>query len=161
MRAIRRRRKRGERKQAGGRRIEERSLDSLKFSVYPNRATRALTGRGSLRDDTVTMSVVSEIVVPAREGRGVIVRKGQLLDIVDLEGQQVGDLLAWRRDDPSEYMSPAHTVSCNASIRLGTRLAGVHQSSKSDFYHCSRRCGQARHRSSLLRSRAVFAGFRG
>ncbi len=67
----------------------------------------------------MTMSLVSEIVVPAREGRGVIVRKGQLLDIVDLEGQQVGDLVAWRRDDPSEYMSPAHTVSCNASIRLG------------------------------------------
>jgi len=65
------------------------------------------------------MGVISEIVVPAREGRGVRVRKGQLLDIVDLEGQQVGDLVAWRRDDPSEYMSPAHTVSCNASIRLG------------------------------------------
>jgi uncharacterized protein YcgI (DUF1989 family) len=52
------------------------------------------------------------------------VRKGQLLDIVDLEGQQVGDLLAWRRDDASEYMSPAHTVSCNASIELsaGSRI---------------------------------------
>jgi len=57
--------------------------------------------------------------VPAREGRGVLVDKGQILDIVDLEGQQVGDLVAWRRDDPGEYMSPTHTVSCNASIRLG------------------------------------------
>ena len=65
------------------------------------------------------MSIVSEIVVPAREGRGVLVRAGQFLDIIDLEGQQVGDLVAWRRPDPREYMSPTHTVSCNASIRLG------------------------------------------
>jgi hypothetical protein len=65
------------------------------------------------------MGMVTQIVVPAREGRGVVVRAGQLLDIIDLEGQQVGDLVAWRQDDPREYMSPAHTVSCNASILLG------------------------------------------
>jgi uncharacterized protein len=65
------------------------------------------------------MGTVSEIVVPAREGRGVILRAGQLLDIIDLEGHQVGDLVAWRRGGVREYMSPAHTVSCNASIRLG------------------------------------------
>jgi uncharacterized protein YcgI (DUF1989 family) len=64
------------------------------------------------------MGTVSEIVVPAREGRGVILRAGQLLDVIDLEGHQVGDLVAWRRGDVSEYMSPAYTVSCNASIRL-------------------------------------------
>ena len=65
------------------------------------------------------MSTVTEIVVPAREGRGVLVRAGQRLDIIDLEGHQVADLVAWRRTDPREYMSPTHTVSCNASIRLG------------------------------------------
>jgi uncharacterized protein YcgI (DUF1989 family) len=64
------------------------------------------------------MAVVEDIVVPARHGRGVLVKSGQLLDVIDLEGQQVGDLVAWRRDDPGEYMSPAHTVSCNASIKL-------------------------------------------
>jgi uncharacterized protein YcgI (DUF1989 family) len=64
-------------------------------------------------------AAVSETVVPAREGRGAMVAKGQLIDIVDVEGQQVGDLVAWLSDRPEEYMSPAHTVSCNASIRLG------------------------------------------
>jgi uncharacterized protein YcgI (DUF1989 family) len=63
---------------------------------------------------------LAEIVVPAREGRGVRVGEGQLLDIVDLEGHQVGDLVAWFEDDPAEYMSPTHTVSCNASIGLRT-----------------------------------------
>jgi uncharacterized protein YcgI (DUF1989 family) len=65
------------------------------------------------------MAIVSEVLTPAREGRGISVRAGQLLDIIDLEGQQVGDLVAWRRADPREYMSPTHTVSCNASIGLG------------------------------------------
>lgn len=64
------------------------------------------------------MTSVAKVLVPAREGRGVYVDAGQLLDIVDVEGQQVGDLVAWRRQDPHEYMSPTHTVSCNASIRL-------------------------------------------
>ena len=66
------------------------------------------------------MSGATEVIVPAREGRGVYMRKGQLLDIVDVEGHQVGDLIAWFRNDPSEYLSPTHTVSCNASIELVT-----------------------------------------
>lgn len=66
-----------------------------------------------------TATNLVEVVVPARQGRGVFVDQGQLVDIIDLEGQQVGDLVAWLRARPDEYMSPAHTVSCNASIRLG------------------------------------------
>ncbi|GIU97839.1 MAG: hypothetical protein KatS3mg013_1642 [Actinomycetota bacterium] len=62
--------------------------------------------------------IIDEVLIPAREGRGVRMRVGQLLDVVDVEGHQVGDLIAWCLDDPSEYLSPTHTVSCNASIRL-------------------------------------------
>ncbi len=65
-------------------------------------------------------STAEEVLVPAREGRGVHIKKGQLLDVVDVEGHQVGDLVAWFRNDPSEYMSPTHTVSCNASVALAT-----------------------------------------
>lgn len=63
---------------------------------------------------------IKEVVVPAAEGRGIYVKKDQLLDIVDLEGHQVGDIIAWFRDNPGEYMSPTHTVSCNASVVLKT-----------------------------------------
>ena len=75
------------------------------------------------------MSQTTEVLVPAREGRGVYVRKGQVLEIVDVEGHQVGDLIAWFRDDPSEYLSPTHTVSCNASILLvtGSQLFSNHR----------------------------------
>ena len=57
-----------------------------------------------------------EVIVPACEARTVEVKKGQVLEIVDLEGQQVGDLTAWRSEDPAEYLSPSHTVSSLAKL---------------------------------------------
>ena len=38
---------------------------------------------------------MAEVIVPAREARTMEVKKGQTLEIVDLEGQQVGDFTAW------------------------------------------------------------------
>ena len=57
-----------------------------------------------------------EVTVPAREARTIEVKRGQLLQVVDLEGQQVGDLAAWRSADPTEYLSPSHTVSGLAKL---------------------------------------------
>jgi uncharacterized protein YcgI (DUF1989 family) len=65
------------------------------------------------------MPVNEEVEVPAREGRGVRLRAGDRLDIVDVEGHQVADVVAFRADDPSEYLSPAHTVSGRGSVELG------------------------------------------
>jgi len=56
--------------------------------------------------------LVEEVVVPACEARAVEVRSGQRLEVVDLEGQQVGDLIAYRLADPQEILSTGHTVSC-------------------------------------------------
>lgn len=76
-----------------------------------------------------TVGTVEEVLVPATEGRGVRVAAGHVLDIVDVEGHQVGDLIAWFEDDPDEYMSPTHTVSCNQSIELnvGDELLSNHR----------------------------------
>ena len=49
----------------------------------------------------------------------VEVTAGQVLQIVDLEGQQVGDLMAYRPSDPDEYLSPAHTLSCLVKLMPG------------------------------------------
>lgn len=70
-----------------------------------------------------------EVLIPAREGRGLRVAAGQVMDLVDVEGHQVGDLVAWAADDPATYLSPAHTVSCNASIvlRTGSTLFSNHR----------------------------------
>ncbi len=56
--------------------------------------------------------LVQDVLVPAREARVVAVRPGQTLEIVDVEGKQVGDLVAYRAADPDEFLSPAHTCSC-------------------------------------------------
>jgi uncharacterized protein len=52
--------------------------------------------------------LIEEVIVPAREARTIEVKKGQILEVVDLEGQQVGDLAAWMSADPEEYLSPSH-----------------------------------------------------
>ncbi|MEO3755586.1 urea carboxylase-associated family protein [Streptomyces sp. B6B3] len=54
-------------------------------------------------------SVLDRIEVPAREGRAVVVTAGQRVRVVDVEGQQVGDVFAVSSDDPTEYHSAAHT----------------------------------------------------
>ncbi|MBS1881558.1 MAG: urea carboxylase-associated family protein [Actinobacteria bacterium] len=56
--------------------------------------------------------LATEVVVPACEARTIKVRSGQVLQIVDVEGRQVGDLVAYRPDRPDEHFSAGHTVSC-------------------------------------------------
>lgn len=57
-----------------------------------------------------------EVLIPAGEARAVRLARGQLLQVVDVRGQQVADLMAWRLAEPSEPLSPAHTVSCLARL---------------------------------------------
>ena len=55
------------------------------------------------------LRVRERIEVPAREGRGVRVAKGDHVRIVDIEGSQVGDLFAFSAEDVNEYHSAHHT----------------------------------------------------
>jgi uncharacterized protein len=56
---------------------------------------------------------VERIEVPAREGRGALVRAGTRFRAVDVEGKQCGDLFAFCASDVSEFASAEHTrVSC-------------------------------------------------
>lgn len=72
---------------------------------------------------------MAEVIVPAREARTMEVKKGQTLEIVDLEGQQVGDFAAWLASDPDEYMSPSHTISSNGKLvpEVGDRILSNHR----------------------------------
>ncbi|MDZ7678903.1 MAG: urea carboxylase-associated family protein [Acidimicrobiales bacterium] len=49
--------------------------------------------------------------VPARKGRGVLVRRGETLAVRDVHGAQVGDLFAFVAEDPTEHLSASHTRS--------------------------------------------------
>lgn len=72
---------------------------------------------------------MAEVIVPAREARIMEVKKGQTLEIVDLEGQQVGDFTAWLAADPDEYLSPSHTVSSNGKLvpEVGDSILSNHR----------------------------------
>lgn len=66
----------------------------------------------------------TEQLIPAGQAGTVRLARGELLQLVDVEGQQVADLMAWRLAAPAEAFSPAHTVSCLARLvpREGDQL---------------------------------------
>ncbi len=64
------------------------------------------------------LQLKQELFIPARQGGAVRVARGDFLDAIDPEGQQVGDLIAYVLHDPTEYFSPTHTVACLASIAI-------------------------------------------
>jgi len=73
--------------------------------------------------------LIEEVIVPACEARTIEVNKGQILEVVDLDGQQVGDLAAWMASDPEEYLSPGHTVSSLAKLvpEVGDSILSNHR----------------------------------
>src|SRR3990170_7268195 len=58
---------------------------------------------------TMDRSIHERILVPAREGRAVPVPVGGQFLVVNVEGQQVGDLFAFSARDVGEYVSAEHT----------------------------------------------------
>ncbi len=76
-----------------------------------------------------TGRLLSEVEVPAREARVVEVDAGQVLQIVDTEGQQAGDLAGYMRSDPAEEFSAGHTVSCLVKFvpEVGDELYSNHR----------------------------------
>lgn len=70
--------------------------------------------------DQTNYACIQSVVVPGSHGKAVKVEAGDRLEIIDLEGKQVGDLMAWATDveGGTEYFSPAHTLTQNWSIAL-------------------------------------------
>jgi uncharacterized protein len=63
----------------------------------------------------------SRTVVPAGAGRAVVLRTGQRVRVVDIDGGQVGDVFAFSADDPTEYLSASHTRTSTSRLfpRIG------------------------------------------
>lgn len=62
--------------------------------------------------------------IAPRSGVAFLLRKGQRLTVIDAEGTQVADLLAYCRDDVREVISNGRTLDYEETIRLtsGNRL---------------------------------------
>jgi len=62
--------------------------------------------------------VVFDEVLPAKQGTAFEMAAGQVLRIIDLEGQQVPDLLCISRADHADKLSPPNTQLLNRTIFL-------------------------------------------
>lgn len=59
----------------------------------------------NLEKSGITGKIVSEKTIPAREYHALSVKKGQILRLIDVEGQQVPDLIAFNLNDFEEGIS--------------------------------------------------------
>jgi uncharacterized protein YcgI (DUF1989 family) len=57
-------------------------------------------------------------VIPARSGKAVPVRRGQLVQVVNTHGSQVIDTWAFSTADPNEHMSMEHTRAGSKQLAL-------------------------------------------
>ena len=122
---------------------------------------------GETGRDPVSGRVIQIVEITARHGAALEVGRGQVLRVIDVEGQQVGDLVCFNRDDLTERYSPQNTILFNKTIypkvgaslvsdrgrlmmRLTADTVGVHDlicGSCSDEYYRTRLNYHAPHRS--------------
>ena len=64
-------------------------------------------------------TIREDVIVPAREPWSTKMGQGEILRIIDLEGQQAVDLLCYNADDPADRYNAANTIKLNGNIYLG------------------------------------------
>lgn len=57
-------------------------------------------------------------IIPPRSGVSFILKKGQRLTVVDIEGEQVSDLICYNLHDKAEYLSSGRTIDYAETILL-------------------------------------------
>jgi hypothetical protein len=74
--------------------------------------------------DPVPGTVRRVVEIPARHGAAIEMERGQTLRVIDVDGQQVGDLVCFNRADLTERYSPQNTVLFNRTIypKVGAAL---------------------------------------
>jgi uncharacterized protein len=59
-------------------------------------------------------------IIPPRSGASLKLAKGQVLTVIDPEGEQVSDLIAYNTDDTEEYLSSGRSIDYASRIFLTT-----------------------------------------
>ena len=57
-------------------------------------------------------------IIQPQSGIRIDVRKGQRIEIIDVEGGQVADFFAEIKGTHDEYVSPSVTIDCNETIKI-------------------------------------------
>ncbi|PNY80929.1 DUF1989 domain-containing protein [Deinococcus koreensis] len=58
--------------------------------------------------------------IPKQSGAGFTLKRGEVLAVIDPQGEQVSDLMAFAADTPSEWLSSGRTFDYNETISLTT-----------------------------------------
>ena len=64
-------------------------------------------------DDNASLNII-----PPRTGTAFTLKKGELLTIVDIQGEQVSDLLCYNEHDTGEYLSSGRTIDYAETLFL-------------------------------------------
>lgn len=59
-----------------------------------------------------------EYIVAAKSGLNIPVNQGELVEVIDLDGQQVVDFFATNQISSKEYLSTGATIDCNESLKI-------------------------------------------
>ncbi len=57
-------------------------------------------------------------IIPPRSGAAFMLKKGELLKVIDIEGEQVSDLICYNLHDKAEYLSSGRTIDYAETIFL-------------------------------------------
>jgi uncharacterized protein YcgI (DUF1989 family) len=66
------------------------------------------------------VSRLRHVRLAPQTGTGLVVRRGELLRIIDPTGEQVSDLISFAKDDPREWLSSGRTIDYANTIYLTT-----------------------------------------
>src|SRR5471030_3535370 len=66
------------------------------------------------------MSVLRRIHLEPQTGTALVVARGQQIEIIDPEGEQVSDLTSFSRDDTREWLSSGRTIDYANTIYVTT-----------------------------------------
>jgi len=63
--------------------------------------------------------IIGDTIVPARAPWSALIARGDMLRLIDLEGQQAVDFLCFNAEDPSERYHAANTIKAPGNIFVG------------------------------------------
>ena len=81
-------------------------------------------------EEDSTMPERTHVVIPATQGAGFVVRRGDTIKVIDVEGHQIGDFICFNLHQPREKLSTGETVNFNSLAGSGS----IHLTVGSKFY---------------------------
>lgn len=80
--------------------------------------THVPTASASLVETRMKRKVIREAIIPAGDPWSAELNRGQVLRIIDLEGQQGLDFLCYNKSNPEERYSAPHSIKKAATLNL-------------------------------------------